>query len=136
MSYLYFAYGSNCIDTEMQIRCKSAINLGLATLPDNMLKTYMHSTVVPSTGDKVDGVLWRISNDADLDSLDKYEGFPYYYTRQVLKTNRGDAIVYIMVQEHKTGYPAPSYSARVLQAYKEHNISAKQYTDSIVNSNE
>jgi len=126
MNKLYFAYGSNCANEEMQARCPNATAIGIAVIEDYQLKTYMHSTVEPTKGKTTQGVVWLIT-DEDEFQLDLYEGYPRYYNKTTVNTEYGEALMYIMADDHCYGEPSDSYSKRVLSAYKAWNIPAEQY---------
>ena len=98
----YIAYGSNMVAEQMAHRCPNARLIGMGYLPNHRLEFYLHATVerTRAHGAKVPVAVWEIS-DADERSLDRYEGFPTYYTkhRRRVVMNDGSEIrgmVYIM----------------------------------------
>ena len=98
----YIAYGSNMVEEQMAHRCPGAQIIGLGYLPNHRLGFYLHATVerARAHGAKVPVAVWGIT-DADERSLDRYEGFPTYYTkhRRRVVMNDGSEIwgmVYIM----------------------------------------
>ena len=79
---LYFAYGSNLDPVQMASRCPGARTTGLAVLREHRLVFPLHSdhwgggvaSVQPGHGAVVWGALFELA-DADLDALDRHEGF-------------------------------------------------------------
>jgi hypothetical protein len=90
---LYFAYGSNLDFDQMAHRCPGAEYLGVATLPDHVLKmdSAGFATVVPNRGSHVQGALWNLSA-ANEESMDGYEGIATgcYEKTEVGVTYAGD----------------------------------------------
>ena len=79
----YIAYGSNMVQEQMAFRCPDARLIGTGYLSGARLEFYLHATV-EKTGDqrnRVPVAVWEI-NDRDEKSLDRYEGFPSYYTKE------------------------------------------------------
>ena len=78
----YIAYGSNMIEEQMAHRCPGAKLIGIGYLTNHRLEFYLHATVehTRAHGAKVPVAVWEIS-EADERSLDRYEGFPTYYTK-------------------------------------------------------
>lgn len=98
----YVAYGSNMVEEQMAHRCPNVRLIGTGYLPNHRLEFYLHATVdhTRAHGAKVPVAVWEIT-DADERSLDRYEGFPTYYTkhRRRVVMNDGSEIwgmVYIM----------------------------------------
>ena len=98
----YIAYGSNMIEEQMAHRCPGAKLIGTGYLPNHRLEFYLHATVerTRSHGAKVPVAVWEIT-DADERSLDRYEGFPTYYTKHRRRVVMDDGseiwgMVYIM----------------------------------------
>ena len=98
----YIAYGSNMVEEQMAFRCPNARLIGTGRLPNHRLEFYLHATVERSRarGAKVPVAVWEI-DAADEQSLDRYEGFPRYYTKhkRLVQMDDGSQIegmVYIM----------------------------------------
>jgi len=98
----YIAYGSNMIEEQMAHRCPNARLIGMGYLPNHRLEFYLHATVerTRAHGAKVPVAVWEIS-DADERSLDRYEGYPTYYTKHRRRVVMDDGseifgMVYIM----------------------------------------
>ena len=98
----YIAYGSNMVESQMAHRCPNAKLIGTGQLPNHRLEFYLHATVerTRAHGAKVPVAVWEIT-DADERSLDRYEGFPTYYTKHRRRVVMDDGseiwgMVYIM----------------------------------------
>ncbi len=98
----YIAYGSNMVEEQMVHRCPSAKLIGIGYLPNHRLEFYLHATVerTRAHGAKVPVAVWEITA-ADERSLDRYEGFPTYYTKHRRRVVMDDGseiwgMVYIM----------------------------------------
>ena len=98
----YIAYGSNMVAEQMTHRCPGGKLIGTGYLPNHRLEFYLHATVERTRAhdSKVPVAVWEISEE-DERSLDRYEGFPTYYTkyRRRVIMNDGSEIwgmVYIM----------------------------------------
>ena len=98
----YIAYGSNMVEEQMAYRCPNARLIGMGKLPNHQLEFYLHATVERSRahGASVPVAVWEIDAD-DERSLDRYEGFPTYYTKHRRKVLMDDGseiegMVYIM----------------------------------------
>ncbi len=109
---LYFAYGSNMEPIQMSERCPDSKKLGVGVLRNYKLVSSLYSirwkggvfSIEKSEGSIVEGVLYSIS-PGDLESLDRYEGYPRQYRREeleiVLKDSIQKAIVYIGNRKEK-----------------------------------
>ena len=98
----YIAYGSNMVEEQMAHRCPNARLLGTGWLLNHRLEFYLHATVERSRarGAKVPVAVWEI-DDEDEQNLDRYEGFPKYYTKHKRTVHMDDGsqiegMVYIM----------------------------------------
>ena len=78
----YIAYGSNMVEEQMAHRCPCAKLIGTGYLPNHRLEFYLHATVERTRAHdaKVPVAVWEITS-SDERSLDRYEGFPTYYTK-------------------------------------------------------
>ena len=98
----YIAYGSNMVQEQMAYRCPDARLIGVGYLSGARLEFYLHATV-EKTGDqrnRVPVAVWEI-NERDEKSLDRYEGFPNYYTKEYWPVHMNDGseiegMIYIM----------------------------------------
>ena len=123
-SHLYFAYGSNLDPEQMAWRCPGATPAGAAVLDRWAFRigARSYATVSPSSEPDahVWGGLWWLT-DADLASLDRYEGVrDGLYRRDVLTVlapdRDGDSIDAIVYVENfdDVGWPDDVYLERIL----------------------
>lgn len=110
----YFAYGSNMDVAQMKVRCKDSILVDTALLCNYEIVERQYADIQYKRGSVVPGALWLISM-RDLESLDRYEGYPKLYTRKNVKviTPSGKvckAIVYEMTEETKVMREYMGYS--------------------------
>jgi hypothetical protein len=129
-SRLYFAYGSNLDEQQMEERCFTAAIYGLAYIEGYQF--VINGRGVASISEKpqgiVEGVLWTIT-PSDERLLDWYEGVPSgYYMKDCLmvtdKTSGGmvEALVYIST-DSDLGQPRPGYLERIIRAAEHHGLS-------------
>ena len=119
----YIAYGSNMVQEQMVHRCPDARLIGTGYLSGAQLEFYLHATV-EKTGDqrnRVPVAVWEIS-DRDEKSLDRYEGFPSYYTKErwPVRMSDGsqiDGMIYIMNMIRQSP-PSSSYYRGIEDAYR------------------
>ena len=98
----YIAYGSNMVQEQMAFRCPDARLIGTGYISSARLEFYLHATVEPS-GDgrnRVPVAVWEISK-ADEKNLDRYEGYPSYYTKDTWLVHMADGseiegMIYLM----------------------------------------
>ena len=134
----YFAYGSNLSWTQMQRRCPEARFKCVAALREHRLAFTRTSErwqgggvadVAPDSGKVVWGVVYEVS-PADLDSLDRFEGFQEGraandYTRgriQVLDRGRAtrplEAWIYRAVPQEGRFAPSAAYRDTIVAGAK------------------
>ena len=125
----YFSYGMNTNGEQMAQRCPQARCLGSATLLDHEFRFAGHADVVPDPGNQVEGVLWEIT-PACLDALDRLEGFPDYYLRDIVRVVwQGKlelAMTYYMTGDRADQLPTDSYVAMLREGYTEHGVPEQQ----------
>ncbi len=126
----YIAYGSNMVEEQMAYRCPSAKLIGTGWLPNHRLEFYLHATVERSRaqGARVPIAVWEIS-DADERSLDRYEGYPTYYTKHRRKVEMDDGsqiegMVYIM-NMIRPQPPMKQYYNGIRDAYRKLGLSSE-----------
>lgn len=81
---LYIAYGSNINLEQMAFRCPNSKVVGTRMIPDYELEFRGVATIVPKEGAEVPVLLWEIDQRDKL-SIDRYEGFPRMYRKELLK---------------------------------------------------
>ncbi len=132
MSKLYLAYGSNLNKAQMAFRCPDAVPVGVTRIPNYELvfrRSYL--TIEPKKGCSVPVGVWEISEE-DEKNLDRYEGFPRFYDKQLLplmlngfdesgkkkvSEKVADAIVYVMNDGFQIQMPTGHYYETVRQGY-------------------
>jgi gamma-glutamylcyclotransferase (GGCT)/AIG2-like uncharacterized protein YtfP len=107
----YFAYGSNMDMSRLSNRGVNPITRNKGTLKNWKLKfnkkasagDWSFANIEPSEGDAVEGLVFTIK-ESDLKLLDKFEGAPRHYRREILivETYSEDikCITYIAQPEH------------------------------------
>jgi hypothetical protein len=118
---LYFAYGSNMQRAAMQARCPASRAIGPAVL-DNyrfFIGVDGWGSVKPSPGDKVYGVLWRLT-PRDVAALHAYELLHkgLYDVRHLgvrNGTRRVSAMIYLL-RRRAAGRPKPGYVEMIAAA--------------------
>jgi hypothetical protein len=118
---LHFAYGSNMSRALMRPRCPHAHEVGAAVLDDHRVMIFAdgYATVVPAPGERVHGILWRLTT-RDLAALNVYEridaGLFHAATMAVrCGTRRVAALVYVG-RSRTPGRPRPGYLDLVVAA--------------------
>lgn len=126
---LYVAYGSNMNIGQMEHRCPQSKVIGNGKMNGWKLIFNIHADIIQTNNkeDEVPVVIWDI-HDEDWRMLDIYEGFPSYYTKEIVEviTDNGEkvhAIVYIMTEERKgICLPFKTYYDTVKQGYMDNGI--------------
>ena len=126
----YFGYGSNMNLGQMKQRCgeEHFDDLGRAILDNYQFYFYGHgyANIRPQLEERVEGVLYKIDLDC-LQSLDRVEGYPHVYQRQIIKVNYQEKSaltqVYIVQNDQTTAQPSLNYYQVVLTGAQEHKLS-------------
>lgn len=119
--YLYGAYGSNLNRQQMAFRCPSAVPCETILLNDWELVFRGVADIQPKSGKSLTLGLWMITDDCET-SLDRYEGFPNLYTKQIIQTLAGDVMVYVMCDSNDVYPPSTSYLSGICEGYDNFNI--------------
>ena len=126
----YIAYGSNMVKAQMDYRCPHAKLIGMGYLPKHRLEFYLHATVERSKARdaKVPVAVWEIDAE-DERRLDRYEGFPSYYTKHTRTVimedgSRIKGMVYIM-NLIRPEPPTVNYYNGIFHAYKKLGFSSE-----------
>lgn len=118
---IYFSYGANMDPVHMVEHCPGAVRLGPAVLPGHGfgIAAGHYSTVRPSAGSAVHGVLWELPPD-DEAALDRFEGIGKgFYRKDTARVEAGDgstvtAMIYRPVDD-APGIAAQSYLERIIE---------------------
>ena len=129
MNRIYLAYGSNMNLEQMKYRCPKAKVLGSAVLDGWRLmfrrKTRPVATIEKEKGCTVPVVLWKITAECEK-SLDRYEGFPYFYKKEDVTVDfngkQVTAMAYIMTPGYEPGKPHDDYYNTILEGYRDNGI--------------
>lgn len=136
---LYLAYGSNMNQTQMAFRCPTAEVVGTGELKDYELlfkgsRKGAVATVEPREGSTVPVLLWKIRK-ADEAALDRYEGYPRFYEKQLFQIEIGgkevSAMGYVMTPGHDFGVPDDHYLSVIWEGYEQGGLDKKPLVDAV-----
>lgn len=136
---LYIAYGSNLNLPQMALRCPTAEVVGKSELKDYELlfrggRRGAVATVEPKEGSSVPVLLWKIRKQ-DEASLDRYEGYPNFYDKQMMDVELDgrtvSAMVFIMTPGHEFGIPSDYYADVIWQGYESAGFDTQVLEDAI-----
>jgi len=123
---LYIAYGSNLNLPQMAFRCPTAKVVGISEIKNYELlfrggRRSSVATVEPLKGSSVPVLLWKLK-ERDMQALDRYEGYPSFYRKEILpvelKGKTISAMVYIMNDGHPFGSPSDYYLDTIVEGYQ------------------
>jgi len=147
MASLYFAYGSNMDGSQMAKRCPGAIRVDpVAVLHDHRLAFAGYSksrgggvaTVIPTAGSMTPGVVYLVDPE-HIESLDRYEGHPFSYTRSTTTVSLGgmvrQATIYIK-RDTTPGAPTDAYLDKILRAYRRLGIGSEDVVAAALDAEE
>lgn len=131
----YIAYGSNMNRRQMAYRCPDAKVIGIGRLNGWRLTFRGNgrcgvANIEPEEGSSVPVVIWKISA-ADEKRLDTYEGFPWLYTKKMIRvpnawTGRGlSGMVYVMTDGHAIAGPPDHYLSGIAEGYDDFGFNTK-----------
>ncbi len=127
MKRYYIAYGSNLSEEQMARRCPTATIVGTTILKDWRLLFDGPASIERKQGYQVPVLIWDIQPE-DERSLDRYEGYPSYYRKEMLKVKvKGqiiDAMVYIM-NTNKESQPGQFYYDVLDKGYERFGFNKK-----------
>ncbi|MCI9071441.1 MAG: gamma-glutamylcyclotransferase [Lachnospiraceae bacterium] len=139
---IYLAYGSNMNQTQMAFRCPTAEVVGTGELKGYELlfrgvPRGAVATVEPKEGSSVPVLLWKIRR-ADEQALDRYEGYPRLYGKQMLQVEMDgkevSAMGYIMTPGREFGIPSDGYADAIWAGYEQCGLDTKPLEDAIHNA--
>ena len=130
----YLAYGSNINLEQMEFRCPYSTVYKTGVLKGWKLVFNYHADIIYTgkENDYVPVLLWDI-DDYDWSILDRYEGYPKYYTKEIVVAEADDgeevpAIAYVMVENRKGIYPpSDDYFKGIIKGYKENKLKPINY---------
>lgn len=136
---LYIAYGSNLNLQQMSFRCPTSKVIGASEIKDYELlfRGGRHgsvATVEPLKGGQVPILLWLLREN-DVKALDRYEGFPHFYRKEILDVELEGkpipAMVYIMNDGHPLGSPSDYYLDTIMDGYKSAGFNTEILTQAV-----
>ena len=135
----YIAYGSNLNLPQMAFRCPTAEVAGKSELKGYELlfrggRRGAVATVEPKDGGSVPVLLWKI-READEEALDRYEGYPHFYEKQMMEVELDgkpvSAMVYVMTPGHEFGIPSDYYADVIREGYETAGFDLQSLEDAI-----
>ena len=123
---LYIAYGSNLNLPQMAFRCPTAKVVGASEIKDYELlfrgsRSGAVATVEPLAGSSVPVLLWKIQSQDEL-ALDRYEGYPHFYRKELCPVELDGkplgAMVYVMNEGRPLGAPSDYYLNTIYEGYQ------------------
>lgn len=123
---LYIAYGSNLNLEQMSQRCPTAQAVGTSILKDWRLlfrggDTNSVATVERFRGGSVPVLVWQLQPQ-DETALDRYEGWPSLYRKEILRIRLNGktvcAMIYIMNEVRPYGLPNRYYFNTIAEGYE------------------
>jgi hypothetical protein len=126
----YLAYGSNLNIGQMQQRCETAKPMGKTVLENYRLvfcggKGSAVANIERKSGASVPCALWLIG-PKDEASLDRYEGVPHLYKKELVRVSLGkrtlSALVYIMRVGHPLVTPSIRYLHTIIDGYHDFEL--------------
>lgn len=118
---LYFAYGANLSKDSMAFRCPGAVPFSKFELHDWALDFNTHATIKPKKGARVQGALWRITDECEF-NLDIFEGYPHYYDKRTLEQDGLEFMVYVMNEPDYKASPSGGYISLIQQGYQDWHL--------------
>ncbi len=130
---LYIAYGSNLNLEQMKYRCPHSKVVRTAMLEDYELQFRGVATIVPKKGAQVPILVWEIDG-CDEHSLDRYEGFPTLYRKELFEMRIGgrkkECMAYLM-NAGQEGAPSPSYLETIKRGYEQNGLDTSYLYDAV-----
>lgn len=123
----YMAYGSNLNLKQMKFRCPTAKVIGIGEVKGYELlfkgSPYgAFATIEPKEGAKVPVLIWEVGPE-DENNLDRYEGYPKHYGKEILPVDTVNGVenvmVYIMTEGRNIGMPSEFYLDVIKEGYRE-----------------
>lgn len=125
---LYFAYGSNMDETQMNVRCPGATVAGVALLEGYafIINGRGVATVIRCDGSTVYGTVWNVTESC-IRSLDHYEGVRHnLYAKEDMSVRTADgtehtAFTYVATNTEQ-GRPETRYMERIIKGAENHAL--------------
>ena len=118
---LYIAYGSNLNLPQMEKRCPTATVAGVSEIKGYELLFRGVATVEPKKDRSVPVLLWKIEPWDEM-ALDRYEGWPHLYRKEMmdveLEGKTVSAMVYVMNDGKPLSMPSDFYYKVIEEGYQ------------------
>ena len=121
---LYLAYGSNINLEHMAQRCPHSKVIATDKLKNYELEFRGVATIVPKKGASVPVLLWEI-DQLDEISLDRYEGFPRLYRKELFNMNingKSREVMAYLMNRGEISPPTPTYYNCIKKGYEANGI--------------
>ena len=136
---IYGAYGSNLNLAQMHWRCLNARPLKVGTVNGYSLtfRRNGYANIEPEEGGRVPVLLWEVT-ETDEAALDRYEGYPKFYTKVDLPVETGDgtvtAMFYVMTERYAVRATRPTewYLQTLREGYRDNDLPL-EYLETQVN---
>ena len=137
MSKLYVAYGSNLNMMQMGWRCPTASVVGTGKIIDYKLTFRRVATIEPCIKKEVPVAVWKIE-DSDEKALDRYEGYPTLYRKEMIDVEMDDgtkvkAMVYIM-NYGKPSMPYQQYLDTIIKGYQDVGLDPSYLEEALIDT--
>jgi gamma-glutamylcyclotransferase (GGCT)/AIG2-like uncharacterized protein YtfP len=125
---LYIAYGSNINLQQMAYRCPTAKPVHTGMLKGFELQFKGVATIAPKENSQVPVLLWKLK-PSDEKSLDRYEGYPSFYRKEIfdvkIKGKVYEAMVYIMNGNTPLSEPSEQYYNSIEKGYIDNDLDTR-----------
>ena len=127
---IYLAYGANLNKRNMAVRCPKAVALNGTKLHGYKLVFNNVASIVKSEGDHVEVALWNITEQCEK-ALDRFEGFPNLYRKEMLEVDNLTVMSYIMNYGGKA-VPNKNYFDTIRSGYSDFNLNTEQLVRAVL----
>lgn len=99
---------------------------------------HAYATIEKNPDGNVDVLLWEIDSQNE-NSLDHYEGYPHFYTKEVVNVKTLDnreieGMVYVMNPKFEVGLPSHTYFMTVLEGYMDNGMDVEPLMQALAKS--
>ncbi len=133
---IYLAYGSNINLEQMARRCPTAKVLESKMLQGHELEFRGVATIVPKKGAEVPVLIWEIGERDEI-NLDRYEGFPSFYRKEIFEMEVGgkmrECMAYVM-NRGEIDPPSQQYYRTILNGYRANGMDERYLERALMQS--
>lgn len=137
MKKYYLAYGSNLNLNQMKYRCPTAVAAGTYYLKGYSLEFRCYLTIVKDENGVVPLGIFELDDEEER-YLDRYEGYPILYRKEIFKVKLNDdnkeieALIYIMNDgQYPKIKPSKRYLDTCLEGYKDFGFDNKYLLEAL-----